>query len=125
MKPSSLRRRLLVALVLSSATGAAAAQVVPTNAALQAQIEPHFLFNTLANIKLLYETESARAKPLIHDLAAYLRTALPQMRGMRSTLARELDERILGVLTEKQRAKWTSLLGKKFDWTGILAGQDF
>jgi sensor histidine kinase YesM len=59
--------------------------------ALQAQIEPHFLFNTLANIKLLYETESSRARPLIHDLAAYLRTALPQMRDMRSTLARELE----------------------------------
>ena len=59
--------------------------------ALQAQIEPHFLFNTLANIKLLYEAESSRAKPLIHDLAAYLRTALPQMRDTRSTLAHELD----------------------------------
>jgi signal transduction histidine kinase len=59
--------------------------------ALQAQIEPHFLFNTLANIKLLYETEPSRAKPLIHDLAAYLRTALPRMREMRSTLSRELD----------------------------------
>ena len=59
--------------------------------ALQAQIEPHFLFNTLANIKLLYETESSRAKPLIHDLRAYLQTALPQMRGVRSTLARELE----------------------------------
>src|SRR2546425_2107193 len=59
--------------------------------ALQAQIEPHFLFNTLANIKLLYETEASRAKPLIHDLAAYLRTALPQMRDMRSTLSRELE----------------------------------
>jgi len=58
--------------------------------ALQAQIEPHFLFNTLANIRLLYETESSRAKPLIHDLAAYLRAALPQMREARSTLAREL-----------------------------------
>jgi len=59
--------------------------------ALQAQIEPHFLFNTLANIKLLYETDSSRARPLIHDLAAYLRTALPQMRDMRSTLAREME----------------------------------
>jgi len=58
--------------------------------ALQAQIEPHFLFNTLANIKLLYETESSRARPLIHDLAAYLRTALPQIRDTRTTLAREL-----------------------------------
>ncbi len=59
--------------------------------ALQAQIEPHFLFNTLANIKLLYESESLLARPLIHDLAAYLRTALPQMREMRSTLVRELE----------------------------------
>ncbi|HEY2862791.1 MAG TPA: histidine kinase [Casimicrobiaceae bacterium] len=59
--------------------------------ALQAQIEPHFLFNTLANVKLLYAAESARAKPLIHELAAYLRAALPQMRNMRSTLARELS----------------------------------
>jgi signal transduction histidine kinase len=58
--------------------------------ALQAQIEPHFLFNTLANIRLLYDTESAQAKRLIHDLAAYLRTALPQMRETMSTLAREL-----------------------------------
>jgi signal transduction histidine kinase len=59
--------------------------------ALQAQIEPHFLFNTLANIKLLYETESPRAKSLIHDLAAYLGIALPQMRDVQSTLARELE----------------------------------
>jgi signal transduction histidine kinase len=59
--------------------------------ALQAQIEPHFLFNTLANIKMLYETEPSRARPLIHDLAAYLRTALPTMRDIRSTLARELE----------------------------------
>ena len=59
--------------------------------ALQAQIEPHFLFNTLANIKLLYETDPSHAKPLIRDLAAYLRIALPQMRDVRSTLARELE----------------------------------
>jgi hypothetical protein len=59
--------------------------------ALQAQIEPHFLFNTLANIKMLYVAESSRAKPLIHDLGEYLRTALPLMRDIRSTLGRELD----------------------------------
>ena len=47
--------------------------------ALQAQIEPHFLFNTLANIRTLYEAGSPR-EPLINDLAAYFRTALPQMR---------------------------------------------
>jgi len=59
--------------------------------ALQAQIEPHFLFNTLANIKLLYEVELGQARILVHDLADYLRAALPQMRAARSTLARELD----------------------------------
>jgi sensor histidine kinase YesM len=59
--------------------------------ALQAQIEPHFLFNTLANVKLLFETDSARAKVLLGDLAAYLRTALPQFRAVQSTLGRELE----------------------------------
>lgn len=58
---------------------------------LEAQIEPHFLFNTLANIKLLREADSPRARPLIRDLAVYLETALPQMRDMRSTLGRELE----------------------------------
>lgn len=59
--------------------------------ALQAQIEPHFLFNTLANIKLLYEFESAKARTLVRDLAVYLRIALPHMRASRATLAHELD----------------------------------
>lgn len=59
--------------------------------ALQAQIEPHFLFNTLANIKMLYAMDPSRAKPLIHDLRGYLCTALPLMRDTRSTLGRELD----------------------------------
>ena len=58
--------------------------------ALQAQIEPHFLFNTLANIKMLYASEPSKAKPLIHDLGQYLCTALPLMRDMRSTVGREL-----------------------------------
>jgi hypothetical protein len=58
--------------------------------ALQAQIEPHFLFNTLANIRLLYDADARQGKRLIHDLEGYLRAALPQMREARSTLGREL-----------------------------------
>ena len=58
--------------------------------ALQAQIEPHFLFNTLANVRLLYEGDASRAKALIHDLSDYLRAALPCMRETGSTLGREL-----------------------------------
>jgi hypothetical protein len=34
-------------------------------------------------------------------------------------LACELDRKILAALTDKQRAKWPTFLGKKFDWTGI------
>ena len=57
---------------------------------LEAQIEPHFLFNTLANVRLLYEADRRKARRLIHDLANYLRAALPQMRETTSTLAREV-----------------------------------
>ncbi|MGE5337713.1 MAG: sensor histidine kinase [Gemmatimonadota bacterium] len=59
--------------------------------ALQAQIEPHFLFNTLANVKRLYETAPARGREMLESLIEYLRAALPSMRQRGSTLKRELE----------------------------------
>ncbi len=59
--------------------------------ALQAQIEPHFLFNTLANVKRLYETAPARGREMLSSLINYLRAALPSMREPGSTLQREID----------------------------------
>lgn len=59
--------------------------------ALQAQIEPHFLFNTLANVKRLYETVPHQGREMLSSLISYLRAALPSMRQSGSTLARELD----------------------------------
>lgn len=59
--------------------------------ALTAQIEPHFLFNTLANVKRLYETAPARGRHMLQALIAYLRAALPGMRRQESTLAEELE----------------------------------
>ena len=59
--------------------------------ALQAQIEPHFLFNTLATVKRLYETVPERGREMLESLIAYLRAALPSMRGNGSTLKRELE----------------------------------
>lgn len=56
---------------------------------LQAQIEPHFLFNTLANVKRLYATESAAASVMLDNLMRYLAIALPQMRETESTVDRE------------------------------------
>ncbi len=59
--------------------------------ALQAQIEPHFLFNTLANVKRLYETVPTQGREMLASLISYLRAALPSMRQTGSTLARELE----------------------------------
>jgi signal transduction histidine kinase len=57
---------------------------------LQAQVEPHFLFNTLGAIDYLIETDPKRATQMQKALITYLRGALPQMRQESSTLGREL-----------------------------------
>jgi signal transduction histidine kinase len=57
---------------------------------LQAQIEPHFLFNTLAHIQRLAQVQPERGRAMLRDLTDYLRSALPQMRQPESTLGREL-----------------------------------
>jgi len=57
---------------------------------LQAQVEPHFLFNTLSAVDYLIETDPARASQMQKKLITYLRGALPQMREEASTLGREL-----------------------------------
>jgi hypothetical protein len=57
---------------------------------LQAQVEPHFLFNTLAAVDYLIETDPPRASQMQKQLITYLRGALPQMRQESSTLGREL-----------------------------------
>lgn len=58
---------------------------------MQAQIEPHFLFNTLANVKHLVESDAQSASHLLDNLIRYLRIAMPQMRETGSTLGREMD----------------------------------
>ena len=57
---------------------------------LQAQIEPHFLFNTFANIQRLYQVDPGQGRMMLRNLIDYLRSALPQMREPESTLGREL-----------------------------------
>ena len=64
-------------------------------AAMQAQIEPHFLFNTLASIDHLIETDPRRASQMQKNLIALLRASMPTMReaqdsGAPRDLAREL-----------------------------------
>src|SRR5205814_3324768 len=56
---------------------------------LQAQIEPHFLFNTLATVRRLYQTAPDAAVAMLDNLMRYLAVALPQMRVTDTTLGRE------------------------------------
>jgi signal transduction histidine kinase len=58
---------------------------------LQGQMEPHFLFNTLANVISLIDADAARAKHMLEALTDYLRASLGGLRHDDSTLAIELD----------------------------------
>ncbi len=59
--------------------------------ALQAQVEPHFLYNTLANVQALTEVDPARAHTMVGHLIQYLRNALPKMRESISTVGQEVE----------------------------------
>ncbi len=56
---------------------------------LQAQIEPHFLFNTLANLQALIGSDPARAQAMLASLDGYLRATLASTRSDQCTLAEE------------------------------------
>lgn len=60
---------------------------------MQAQVEPHFLFNTLASVEYLIETNPPRASAMQRSLIQYLRAVLPQMRdnAVVTNLGREAD----------------------------------
>lgn len=59
-------------------------------ALLQAQIEPHFLFNTLANVQALVDTGSPQAAPVFKALIAYLRATMPQLQKAEASLGDEV-----------------------------------
>jgi signal transduction histidine kinase len=60
-------------------------------AAMQAQVEPHFLFNTLASIDHLIEVDPPRASRMQKNLIALLRASMPAMREKATNLGRELE----------------------------------
>ena len=60
-------------------------------AAMQAQVEPHFLFNTLASIDHLIEVDPPRASLMQKNLIALLRASMPAMREKATNLGRELE----------------------------------
>jgi len=58
---------------------------------LQAQVTPHFLFNTLANVQALVDAGSPQAPAVLRSLVAYLRAAVPRLDDSATTLGQELQ----------------------------------
>jgi hypothetical protein len=58
---------------------------------LNAQVEPHFLYNTLASAQLLTRSDPARADEMLGHLIQYLRHSLPRTQDEMSTLGAELE----------------------------------
>ena len=90
---------------------------------LRAYIEPHFLFNTLANVRELYWTEPERGRAMLANFIAYVRAALPQMRRGEVTLHQdvELARAYLAVLQVRMGAR----LRVRFDVPDAVAAMTF
>jgi len=58
---------------------------------LQAQVAPHFLFNTLANVQALVDAGSPRASSVLRSVIQYLRAAVPLLHEPAATIERELQ----------------------------------
>ena len=58
---------------------------------VQAQVAPHFLFNTLANVQALVDSGSPQASAVLRSLVAYLRAAVPRLDDPVTTLKQELE----------------------------------
>jgi len=87
---------------------------------LQAQIEPHMLFNTLANLQGLIAIDPPRAQEMLEQLIQYLRATLTSSRAESTTLAQEfaLMEAYLGLM----RIRMGERLSYAFDLPPELRG---
>jgi signal transduction histidine kinase len=81
---------------------------------LQAQIEPHMLFNTLANLQSLIAIDPPRAQHMLDQLIRYLRATLSSSRAQQTTLANEfsLMEAYLGLMSVR--------MGNRLSWSLVL-----
>lgn len=85
------RARMRLHVVALQRIAAERASVESELQAMQARVEPMFLFNTLAHVRRLYAAAPAAGERLLDALIAYLRAAVPKARGTTSTVGQELD----------------------------------
>jgi signal transduction histidine kinase len=89
--------------------------------ALQAQVEPHFLYNTLANARYLARQQPQQAVQMLEHLISYLHSALPDMRRQESTLGREFE--LAGHYLALIAIRYGDRLSYRADCPPELAGQ--
>ncbi|MCE3261434.1 MAG: hypothetical protein K0R43_513 [Pseudoduganella sp.] len=89
---------------------------------LQAQIEPHMLFNTLANLQGLIAIDPVRAQSMLDQLIVYLRATLSAARAQRTTLGQEfaLLDAYLGLMSVRMGAR----LSFSLDLPDALRGRE-
>jgi signal transduction histidine kinase len=89
---------------------------------LQAQIEPHFLFNTLANLDALIAADPPRAREMLRHLNDYLRATLASTRRERNTLGDEFA--LLRGYLEVQSLRMGDRLRFRLELPGPLAAME-
>jgi hypothetical protein len=89
--------------------------------ALQAQVEPHFLYNTLASVQALTEVDPAAANAMTGHLIQYLRNALPKMRESISTVGQEIElvRAYLNILQMRMGARLAFDIDVPFELSGL------
>jgi hypothetical protein len=92
-------------------------------AVMRARVEPQFLLSTLAQVEKLYDSSPAAAAGMLDSLIAYLRAALPQLRGESSTLGREVQ--LASSYLDVVRARMGSRLAFAFDIPAELGDETF
>ncbi|MFG6439917.1 sensor histidine kinase [Roseateles sp. LKC17W] len=80
-----------------------------------AQIQPHFLFNTLASLQHWVDTGDARAAPLLRDFTGYLRATLPMFEREQQPLADEM------AMVQRYLAIMQARLGRRLGYTLDIA----
>ncbi|SNT16562.1 Histidine kinase-, DNA gyrase B-, and HSP90-like ATPase [Noviherbaspirillum humi] len=88
---------------------------------LQAQIEPHMLFNTLANLQALIDIDTARAQQMLDQLIVYLRATLASSRADTVTLAEEF--RLLEAYLSLMAVRMGTRLAYSLDLPAELAAR--
>jgi signal transduction histidine kinase len=91
-------------------------------ALLHAQIEPHFLFNSLANVRRLLRTDRVAARELLVALRRYLQEALPSLRENHTTLAREAE--LVRAYLALHQVRMGPRLTSEVDVPAALGGQE-